>query len=173
MAAATGFSLVRALRRAGLWLVRRPALPLLAAPLAWMGLVWLLSSQRIDAPGGAHGLWAFLGNLAHAPLFGTLALLWTAFLLRGRDGWPALGPRVRAAVLLLVGGYGVIDELHQRSTGGRHASAMDVVTDLVAAQCVLWIVGSLGRDAREGALWARLAAGIALCSAVAWVGTYR
>ena len=160
------------LRRIGLVLVRLPLPVLVLLPLSWMGLVWFLSSQRIDTPGGAFGLWGFLGNLAHAPLFGFLALFWTALFLRCPGGdWPALEPRTRLLVLALVVGYGVIDELHQRSVGGRQASGLDVVTDFVGAVCVLWIVGYLGaRDSREGGLRLRLAASIVLCALAAWLG---
>ena len=160
------------LRRIGRVLVGLPLAVLVALPLGWMVLVWFLSSQRIDTPGGALGLWGFLGNLAHAPLFGFLALFWTALFLRSSSGdWPALTPRVALAVLVLVVGYGVIDELHQRSVSGRQASALDVVTDFAGAACVLWIVGYLGaRDARESGLRLRLAVSLVLCALAAWLG---
>lgn len=162
----------RALRWLGGRLVRLPAALLVALPLAWMAFIWFLSSQSIDTPGGAFGLWGFLGNLAHAPLFGCLALFWTALFLRSPSGvWPPLSGRVRLAVVLLVAGYGALDELHQRATSGRQASVLDVVTDLVGALCVLWIVGYLGAPgAAERGLWLRLCAAGALCALVAWLG---
>jgi len=160
-----------ALRRVGRALLALPSWLAWFLPLGWMGFIWFLSSQRLDTPGGAFGLWGFLGNLAHAPLFGFLALFWIALLLRGKGtGWPRLGGRVAGLVMLLVGGYGVIDEWHQSSTGGRQSSASDVLTDVVGAVCVLWIVHVLGDEGvTEGALRRRLLAGVALCAVAAWL----
>jgi VanZ family protein len=75
---------------------------------------------------------------------------------------------------VLVGGYGVADELHQARVPGRDASAFDVLTDVASAVAVLWIVRSLGRSGLAertlvarlglGALACMLAAGLALLS---------
>lgn len=177
------FSWQALLRAAGSLLLALPRPLAWLLPFAWMGLIWFLSAQRIDAPGGAFGLWGFLGNWAHAPLFGFLALFWTALLLRPWRGidpgrWPRLEPRVAALVMLLVGGYGVIDELHQRATGGRQSSAMDVVTDLAGAACVLWVVSALGSPAPgapavgERGLRLRLIVGVVGTALVAWAGLF-
>lgn len=135
-----------------------------------MALIWQLS----DLPSGDEPriLWgAWLSNCAHAPLFGLLAL-WCVVALPRADGWPRLGPRALAAILLLVLAYGVVDELHQGTTPGRHPSAFDVLTDLVGAACSLWLaghVGSRGATARSTGL--RLVAGLALCALAGLVAT--
>lgn len=165
----------RLLRRVGGALLVQPAPLAVGMPLAWMGLIWYLSSQQIPTPGGAHGLWGFLGNWAHAPLFGLLALFWTALLLRGRAraGWPSLDRRTALTVVLLVVGYGVIDELHQRSTGGRQSSASDVLTDLGGASAVLWVVAGLGaRAVGERGLRLRLVLGVLGTALCAWNALY-
>lgn len=180
---ARGFSWQALLRAGGRLLLALPRPLAWLLPFAWMGLIWFLSSQRIDTPGGAFGLWAFLGNWAHAPLFGFLALFWTALLLRHWRGirperWPRLEPRVAALVVLLVGGYGVIDELHQHSTGGRQSSLMDVATDVAGAASVLWVVSALTaprpgeRAVGEWGLRLRLLVGVAATALIAWVGLY-
>lgn len=158
----------RALRRAGRFLLRVPlALALLIVAL-WLVVIWDLSAQRRPLPKGDSVLWEFLSNLAHAPLFGLLALWIAAVLLRERGGgWPRPSRLRDGLVLASVLAYGVLDELHQSRIPGRDASGLDVLTDVVGALMVLWIVRTLGREASERALLARLAAGILLCSASA------
>ncbi len=161
--------LVRGLRATGNFLLRVPwplALLLLGA---WALLIWDLSSQRAPVPVGASPWWELASNLAHAPLFGTLTLLVAALCLRRRDGgWPRPERGRVALVLALALGYGVLDELHQSRVPGRDASALDVLTDLVSAVLVLWIVFTLGRrELGERQLLARLGLGIAACVASA------
>jgi VanZ family protein len=168
MRAAEGGLLARALRTAGRFLLRVP-LPLALLIVAlWIVAIWDLSSHRVPIPKGKSLWWEFLSNLAHAPLFGVLTLWIAAVLLRERDGaWPR--PRLgrSALVFACVLAYGVLDELHQSHVPGRDASALDVLTDGVSAAMVLWIVRTLGDERREGVLYARLALGVALCSASA------
>jgi len=108
-----------------------------------------------------------ISNLAHAPLFGLLAL-WLALAPPREAGWPRLS---RGAVLAILGAvvlYGLVDELHQTTVPGRVASVLDILTDLVGAACTLWVVGYVGgRGASERGLWARLAAGVLACVAAA------
>ena len=106
-------------------------------------------------------------------LFGILALFLSAALLRRakRDAWPRVGPREIFRVLGLVGVYAVLDEWHQSVVPRRDSSALDVLTDLVGAACVLWIVAYLGRsDASERGVRMRLLIGVSACVAVAAVG---
>jgi hypothetical protein len=48
----------------------------LALPALWALLIWDLSSHRVPLPTHENKFWELLSNLAHAPLFGTLTLLW-------------------------------------------------------------------------------------------------
>ena len=159
----------RALRAVGrflLW-IPWPLGGLLA--LAWILLIWDLSSHRAPTPAHPSLWWEWLSNLAHAPLFGTLTLLVAALALREREvPWPS--PR-RARVAFVLGcvlAYGAIDEWHQSRVPGRDSSILDVVTDLVGGAVVLWIVYTLGdAELRERQLLARLGVGVLLCCASA------
>ena len=155
----------------------------LPAPLAfllpwlWMGLLWNLSSQSFPKRPDRLGLWSFFSNLAHAPLFGMLALAWCALLLRPRprEGLPALGPRKAALIVGLVGLYGCVDEWHQSLTPDRDPSVGDVATDVAGALGVVWIVGYLGSGAAGGGegergLRRRLLVAAAFVAAVVLVG---
>lgn len=152
-----------ALRRAGAALQRigRGAAPLFV--LAWMALIWWLSSRPAGEPSSSmfrHWLW----NSAHAPLFGVLALFATLVLPRA-DGWPQLSRRRVGLVLLFVLVVAVLDELHQGSTPGRDMSALDLVTDLVGAGCTVAVIAYVGDErAYERGLWQRLLSGLLLCA---------
>ena len=75
-------------------------------------------------------------------------------------------------LLLFVGAYGLVDEWHQSRIPGRAPSLLDILTDVVGAACVLWIIGYLGRDkVSSGGLWNRLVAGVCVCVAAALLGT--
>jgi VanZ family protein len=168
----TGGPVTRALRSAGRRLLALPA-PLVAAlVVAWGALIWWLSGHASPVAVEPSPLWEWLSNLAHAPLFGLLTLLVAALALRaprsGVHAWPrAEGPR-RALVLAAILCYGVLDEWHQSRVVGRDASALDVLTDVVAGALVLWIVGVLGRPGlTERGLLARLALGLAACAVCA------
>lgn len=168
MHAAEGGPLVRALRGVGSFLLRVPLPLALLIVVLWGLVIWDLSSTRVPLPRGPHLGWEFLSNLAHAPLFGLLALWVAAVVLRERDGgWPRPSRARDALVLGSVLAYGVLDELHQSRVPGRDASALDVLTDVVGAAVVLWIVRTLGRAPAERTLLARLGLGLLLCCASA------
>ncbi|HEX6882048.1 MAG TPA: VanZ family protein [Planctomycetota bacterium] len=167
MRTAEGGPLARALRAAGSFLLRVPLPLALLIVLLWGLVIWDLSSTRVPLPRGSSLGWEFLSNLAHAPLFGLLALWLAAVVLRERDGgWPRPSRARDALVLGLVLAYGVLDELHQSRVPGRDASALDVLTDVVGALLVLWIVRSLGR-VPERTLLTRLGLGLLACCASA------
>lgn len=150
------------LRGAGALLQRLPR-GLAVLPVgAWMALIWSLSSLPSD--GEPRPPWmGWVSNLAHAPLFGLLAL-WLALALPRRNGWPRLDVRGIGAIVVLVGVWGVVDELHQSTVVGRHASVPDVLTDLTGAACTLWIAAYVGSgEANERGLWKRLGLGILAC----------
>lgn len=154
-----------ALRAAGRFLLRLPLPLALLLGVLWALVIWDLSSQATPLRTGVSPTWELLSNLAHAPVFGVLALFLGAALLRERDGdWPRPRAARIALVLLLTAGYGAVDEWHQGRVPGRDASALDALTDLVGAALVLWIAYGLGRGAlRERELLARLGLGVLLC----------
>jgi VanZ family protein len=158
----------RVLRAAGRFLLRLPRPLALASATAWALLIWVLSSRKAPQPVGASRWWELFSNLAHAPLFGILALLLAAFLLREPDGgWPRPRRARIALVLAAVLAYALLDEWHQQRTPGRDASPLDVVTDMVGASLVLWIVHALRRSEDDRRLLVRLGAGVLLCVASA------
>lgn len=162
----------RTLRGAGRFLLRVPWPLAWVLVLGWAFLIWDLSSHAVPLPTEKSRLWEFFSNLAHAPLFGILTLFAAGILLRERDGaWPRVHLGRSALVAALVLAYGVLDEWHQSRIPGRDSSALDVVTDLTSALCVLWIVHTLGTGAGEGRLAARLALGVGLCAASAALAT--
>lgn len=99
--------------------------------------------------------------MGHAPLFGLLAM-WIALAsrrVRAKNGfvWVPLGTFQRSTITAGVLLWGVIDELHQASTPGRHASFWDLLTDGVSAWMVLWVAAGVGAAGiTEGALVKRL-----------------
>lgn len=159
--------------RVGRGLLRLPRPLALLLPLLWMGLIWNLSSRTFDAPAGGFGMWEYVANLAHAPLFGLLALFWCAALVRGASAagtLPPLGARHAGGVLALVAVYALLDEWHQSHTPGRDPSAGDVATDLVGAACVLWIVATLGARRDESVLRRRLLLCVGACLGITALG---
>lgn len=169
MREADGGRAARALRAVGRFLLWIPwPLGCLLA-LAWMLLIWDLSSHRAPIPTHPSLWWEWLSNLAHAPLFGTLTLLVAALALR-EDGtrWPSPRPARIGLVLSCVLAYGLLDEWHQSRIPGRDSSMLDVVTDVVSGAMVLWIVYTLGvAELRERQLLVRLGTGVLLCCASA------
>ena len=155
-------------------LLRIPRALVWVLPVAWMGLIWRLSSRSFE-PAEPSFAFSVLSNLVHAPLFGLLALFWAALLAERPPGerspLAAVGPGRAAVALALVVLYGIADEWHQSRVPGRDASALDVVTDAVAAAATLLVVLHVVRaGATERGLVARLLAGLAACVAVATWG---
>ena len=162
----------RALRRVGLILLRQPRGLAWVAPALWMGLLWWSSSRPSDPDSDSGPVFSFIWNLGHAPAWGLLALFLLPLLPRA-GGWIRLGMGEVAWILLLAVGYGVADELHQAQIIGRHASGLDVVTDLVGAGSVLWVVALLGRERpSEATLRLRLLLCLGLCLAAAGASTF-
>jgi hypothetical protein len=143
----------------------------------WMALISALS-ELPGHPGGTSVSWVYLTNLGHAPLFGLLGL-WMALLLPRQAGaprggtWPRIDRAGTAQVLAGVAAFGLVDELHQRATGRRDFSLLDLLTDVTAAACVLWVAAHAGRPAsRDGGLAGRLAVSAGLCLAAAALATW-
>ncbi len=118
---------------------RLPLLVRIAAPIAWAAFIWSLSSQPgKDQPAT---LWmSFAANGAHAALFAILATLSAL----------AWGPHSRGEPRPVIGfalaaAFGVCDEVHQYFVPRRHASVLDVVTDVCGALfavSLLWAIWS-------------------------------
>lgn len=152
----------RLLRVVGGFLVRIPW-PLVAVMwLGWGAVIFDLSSQRRPVATQKSALWEFLSNLAHAPLFGLFALLAAALFLREPGGgWPRWRPLRGLLVVACTLLYGVADEFHQSTVPGRDASPLDVLTDVVAALMVVWVIAALERG--EALVRRRLVLGVVLC----------
>lgn len=122
--------------RAGL----RPAS--LAAATGLMALLWVLSDQ--SDPNPASGLAATVSSqAAHLVAYGALAWLW----------WRGLGDRALPAFVIAVA-YGVTDELHQASTPGRDATAVDVAFDAAGAAVALTLA-RIRRASSSSGRWRR------------------
>jgi VanZ family protein len=96
------------------------------APVALLAAaIFLLSSvPSVELP--RFGSWdTFAKKGAHALGYGLLAAaLWRGFGWSGKKWWLAFG---------LAAAYAITDELHQRTTPGRHSSVVDVCIDSAAA----------------------------------------
>ena len=158
------------LRRVGAWLQTTPRPLAWLLLIGWMGAIaWLSSVPSSDLPPTPFG--GFPGNLAHAGLYGLLAL-WAALGVEREGGWPRLDARAVASILGLVLAYALFDEWRQSLTPGRQPSAWDVMTDLAGASSTLVVAAYVGRPkALERGLWRRLAWGLAACSASATLAT--
>jgi hypothetical protein len=163
---------LRCLRGFGNLILRQPRGLRLLICLAWMWLIWSLSSRSEVLPSGADSApWIFFANLGHAPLFGLLAM-WLGLILLPRvpadlsleRALPRLRRTQLALTLVCVLAYGVLDEWHQSWVPGRDATAADVGTDLIGGLCVLWIAVYLARSgAHEPGLRGRLLVGVLFC----------
>jgi VanZ family protein len=137
-----------------------------------MSVIWWTSNFSPPPAPRRYDWRSVVQNFLHAPAFGLLALLLLLTLPR-RGTWPVLHRPEQLVVVLGTLVYGVIDELHQASVPGRDLSVLDLMTDVTAAACVLWIVGYLGRTgATEAGLARRFALGLGACLLCALAATY-
>jgi VanZ family protein len=144
--------------------------------LAWMAWIHRLSSGPVELDfAGDSAVWSFLANLAHAPLFGLLAL-WCLIALPRREqpfAWARLGRRELLAVLVFVGLFAGLDEWYQAHVPSRHGGFSDVLTDVAGAAAVLWVAHYAGhRGATASGLTGRLALGLAACALFAALATW-
>ena len=113
--------MLRFIRHAGLWL----------PPLAYMALIYYLSSQSDPVPHVTSVVW---DKLLHFVEYSALAVLLTRALLG-----EGLTARVAVvAAILLTSAYGATDEVHQSRVPQRQADVRD------------WIVDSIGAAAGAG-----------------------
>ncbi len=160
-----------ALRRLGQGFLSLPRLAVLGLLLGWSYLMlWAMTLPSQDLE-GINYLRSWTSDLGHAPLFGIWVLCMLPFLPRS-GGWVVLGKRAWTALLTMTLAFGVTSEWLQSSIPGRHAAWGDVVTDLVGATCVLWVVSYLGSPgASEVGTRSRLLRGVVACCAAALLAT--
>lgn len=164
-------------RAAGGLALRLPRAFWVLVAVGWVAWIWLLSEQEAPVETGTF-LWSWIGNTAHAVLYGLLAL-WLALALPRRPGptprgWADLTPRRVTGLILVVGALGALDEWHQSWVAGRTTSLGDVATDLVGAAVVLWVAVGAGRadDEVMGApVGVRLGAGLLISLGAGLVAT--
>jgi len=107
--------------------------------LLWAGLIFYLSSQSsLDVP----LLFPGQDKLFHLVAFGTLG-----FLVLG--GMRPAGTRYHTAklllALLLVVGYGILDEYHQSFVPGRSVDSLDVLADAAGGVIGIWLMDFIYR----------------------------
>jgi VanZ family protein len=103
--------------------------------LAWMGLIFLLSS-RSTLPGFELSTLDFIfKKMGHVVVFGTLYFLIHRAILK-TTSVDVFHPAVWGVAIALTIAYGVSDELHQAMVAGRTASIRDVGFDTLGALIV-------------------------------------
>lgn len=105
-------------------------------PLAWMGIIFLLSAQRKLIGPPQSWLAELLINSAHFFVYAGLAFLWWRALSRGRRADKILLAAAFGISVL----YGASDEFHQSFVPGRDASWLDLLTDAAGAAVALWVI---------------------------------
>ena len=160
------------LRRVGTALLRLPRATSGALVIGWAVLVWTLSSRQIVTGVDDDELWwPLVCNLAHAPLFGFLALFLAAFVFRDAGGaWPRVSLGRALVVALPVAAWGAIDEWHQSRVPGRNPSVRDLVIDFIGGYGTLAVARYVARgDAAEAGVRLRLLGAAVACVAAAMV----
>lgn len=111
------------------------------APLALMGLIFFLSSQRADE--GLEGWEVIVRKLGHVGGYALLTALW-AWALRGA----VRRPIATAALIAFV--YACTDEYHQSFVETRRGTALDVAVDTVGIVLSAAILRARQPRAAEG-----------------------
>ena len=110
-----------------------------AFALAWMVLIFILSSIPGSYTGPEGGMFDFLKKVLHFCIFGVLAYAY----IRAFEGARFFVGRWRAAFLvsfILATLYAMSDEYHQLFTPGRHASPYDVLIDSAGSAVFLAVL---------------------------------
>lgn len=109
----------------------------LAAPLAYMALIWLLSSKPSDAIiDFGFTFDDFLKESLHLVEFGVLfGLIILAFWTLGKSGYRY---QVSAAVIAIL--YGLLDEIHQYFVPYRSATLIDFIKDTIGVLVLFYIL---------------------------------
>ena len=140
----------------------------------WAGGIYYLSS-RASPPSEPSYLWAWIANMAHAPLYGLLAL-WLALALPRQDSplghkWSRLEPKQFHLVLWTVLAFAISDELHQSAVAGRDASLFDLFTDFCAAFITLRVATAAPTSITPKQMNHRLTKGVLICCLAALAAT--
>jgi VanZ family protein len=92
---------------------------------AWLAAIYLTSSIPDLSTTPSDPLVLLAQNLAHTPVFAMLAFCW----LRTLSNRPEISGAAYAGAALAAGICAVMDEWHQASVPGRHASVGDLCLD--------------------------------------------
>jgi len=111
-----------------------------ALPVAWMGLIFLLSSQPDLSPITPFHFQG-MDKIAHAVAYGIFAILVR------RAALPS--PRATLIGWLVPLLYGMTDEFHQSFVPGRDMSIWDLLADAVGALLALAVVTCIRRGRGE------------------------
>jgi VanZ family protein len=111
-------------------------------PLAWMAVIWMLSSLPAAADQTIGGIFlpTLLQKTAHLVVYAVLGSLWFWVFDFGR--------LVKAAAVwacCLTTAYAAVDEFHQTFVPGRYGSPWDVALDAVGVLLGLTIIGAVRR----------------------------
>jgi VanZ family protein len=126
------------------WPARHPTVVRWIPALAWMAVIFLLSSQSglrvtedvsVDRP---------LRISAHMASYALLAGL----VLYALGGWGRPDPRAAVMALALTAAYAVSDEIHQALVPDRTGRAADVLVDVIGAAAGL-LIASVVLTSRE------------------------
>jgi hypothetical protein len=160
-----------ALTRFGQGLLSLPRLAVVTLLCGWSYLMLWAMTLPSQSAEGINYFKSWVNDLGHAPLFGIWVLCMIPLLPR-RAEWVVLGKGAWTALLAMTLAFGVTSEWLQSSIPGRTAAWGDVVTDLVGATCVLWVVSYLGSPGvSEAGTRSRLLRGVVACCAAALLAT--
>jgi VanZ family protein len=120
----------------------------LAAPIAWMGVLWMLSALPTAPDQTTAGIFIpkLLQKTLHLVAYAILASTWLWVL----D--PERSPSARGfSAICLTTAYAAVDEYHQTFVAGRTGSPWDVALDafgatLAVIAVVAWCDGSTGQS---------------------------
>jgi VanZ family protein len=105
-------------------------------PVAWAGLIFILSSQQVLPGLKVSGFDFFFKKFAHMFVYSVLYIL----LYRGVDliADKKSDPKVRIFLpIILVIGYAISDEIHQSFVPNRYATLRDVGYDILGSSLVI------------------------------------
>lgn len=124
----------------------------LVIPIAWMAVIWMLSSLPAAADQTIGGIFLpkLLQKTAHLAVYGLLGGAWFWVFDFGR-----LVKAAGAWACCLTTAYAAVDEFHQTFVSGRYGSPWDVALDAVGVLLALTIIGAVRRRWRGGSKWKR------------------
>jgi len=117
------------------------SLPRVAVPIAWMVVIWILSSLPATAEHTLEGVWIppIVQKAGHVAAYAFLAAAWSWALASSAWGTP-----LRIFTLCVF--YGAANEVNQIFVPGRTASVLDVPIDAVGAATALVVLTITARS---------------------------